>query len=140
MRCSYNLFGTIECDEAMLDIQWITQRSTVPINQIASIKSDFECTGGWMLLAIICIWSGFLHVYPYVLFPIGAISILLSLRYPVVIRTTSGHHITIPFFLIAIRKAKRVRKYIEEVVRRRYYNTDVAAQTDRIINWKNEQN
>ena len=114
---------------------------TLPINQIASVSSDFKLRLSRLIVGIIVALFSFSLfagggggiIGGLIVLLIGVSIILDAFDTYLVVTQTSGVQITIPFFVFEKNKAELAERRLNEFISNRLDDTNVRQNTDRIV-------
>ena len=115
-----------------------SHKSTLPVNQLSSVESNFRVRFGRFLLGIVFSVLGILlisksFIVTLVLLLIGVNAILSSFETHLTVKLTSGDVKKFEFFVFEKKKADMIEDNINKLISNRMDDTNTRSQTDRIV-------
>ncbi|MGN0578711.1 MAG: hypothetical protein ACI4J4_08825 [Ruminiclostridium sp.] len=121
------------------------KKESVPINQIASVDSDFSISVGQLILGAVLLLIGFLSlldtpIIGIILMLLGFITGVNAFHTVLEIKTTSGSSKLLSFIIFEKAKAEAAENQINYLISNRLDDTNNRQQTDRVVEAINNLN
>lgn len=116
-----------------------SRNKSVPINQLASVGSDFSLKLKQLILGIILAWAGIsmiteeTTIVAVIFLILGILNILNSFKTKLLVSLTSGEKIELNIVIFEKSKAEDAEETLNKLISRRLDDTNNRMQTDRIV-------